>query len=214
MPTYRKLQRENPVNKSIRTHGVTLLLSGHPTVRRLKRFHQTSLHGNKLWSSSWVLMDFLAWQKIPPGLRIMDVGCGWGLLGIFCAKRLGAAVTSVDSDPEVFPFLDLHAEINKVKITTMNRGLGGLTVEDLRSFDVLVAADICFWDNLAPVLKRLINRALKADVRMVLIADPGRQPFYDLGEYFSKTKGSETLEWTVKIPRKMEGRILKIGSFS
>lgn len=157
-------------------------------------------------------MDFLRRQKIPPSLRIMDVGCGWGLLGIYCAKKLGAQVTSVDSDPEVFPFLDLHARINKVKVTAMKRGLGGLTAGDLRGFDVLVGADICFWDDLTPVLKRMINRVLRAGVRMVLIADPGRQPFYDLGEYFSKTNGAEMLEWSIKSPRKMEGRILKIGS--
>jgi len=200
------------VNKSIREYGVTLLLSSHPAVRRLKRLHRTSIHGNKLWSSSWVLMDFLDRQRIPPGLRIMDVGCGWGLLGIYCAKTLGAEVTSVDSDPEVFPFLDLHAGINKVKITTMKRGLGGLTVGDLQGFDVLVGADVCFWDNLAPVLKRLINRALKASVRMVLISDPGRQPFYDLAEYYSKWNGAEIMDWRIKSPKKMDGRIIKIGA--
>jgi predicted nicotinamide N-methyase len=144
----------------------------------------------------------------------MDVGCGWGLRGIFCAKKLGADVFSVDSDPEVFPFLDLHNEINKVKITKMKRGLGGLTLEGLQGFDVMVGADLCFWDNLAPVLKRLINRARKASVRMVLTADPGRQPFYDLCEYFLKTEGGENLGWKIKSPRKMEGRILKIGSLA
>ena len=66
-------------------------------------------------------------------------------------KKLGADVTSVDSDPEVFPFLDLQVEINNVKITTMKRGLGRLTAQDLRGFDVLVGAEICFWDNLTPV---------------------------------------------------------------
>jgi predicted nicotinamide N-methyase len=202
------------MNKSIRAHGVTLLLSNHPSVRRLNRLHQTSIHGNKLWSSSWVLMDFLGRQKIPPGLRIMDAGCGWGLLGIYCAKKIGAMVTSVDSDPDVFPFLELHSGINKVKITTAKRSLGGLTLEDLQRFDVLVGADVCFWDNLALTMKRLINRALKAGVRMVLIADPGRQPFYDLAEYYFKENGAEILVWEVKSPRKMEGRILKIGSFS
>jgi predicted nicotinamide N-methyase len=202
------------VKRAIQAYGITLLLSSHPDVRRLKRLHQTSIHGNKLWSSSWVLMDFLRRQKVPPGLRIIDAGCGWGLLGIYCAKKLGAAVTSVDSDAEVFPYLDLHAKINKVKITPMKRGLGGLTVGDLRGFDVLVGADICFWDNLALTLKRLINRALRAGVRMVLVADPGREPFYDLGEYFSRTKGAEILEWKTRRPRKMEGRILKIGSLS
>ena len=161
----------DPVNRAIRAHGITLLLSSHPAVRRLKRLYQTSIYGNKLWSSSWVLMDFLRRRKIPLGLRIMDVGCGWGLLGIYCAKKLGAVVSSVDSDPEVFPFLDLHAEINKVKITTMKRGLGGLTVRHLQGIDVLVGADICFWDNLALALKRMVSRALRAGVRIVLIAD-------------------------------------------
>jgi predicted nicotinamide N-methyase len=144
----------------------------------------------------------------------MDAGCGWGLLGIYCAKKLGAAVTSVDSDPEVFPYLELHAATNRVKIRTMKRGLGGLTLDDLRGFDILVGADICFCDHLTSVLKKLINRALMAGVCMVLIADPGRQPFYDLGEYFSKTKGSEILNWRIKSPRKMEGKILRIGSLS
>jgi len=96
----------------------------------------------------------------------------------------------------------------------MKKGLGGLTAQDLRGFDILVGADICFWDNLTPVLKRLINRALKAGVRMVLIADPGREPFCDLAEYFSKTKGAEILDWRIRSPRKMEGKILKIGSLS
>jgi hypothetical protein len=60
----------------------------------------------------------------------------------------------------------------------------------------------------------MINRALRAGVRMALIADPGRQPFYDLGVYFSKTRGAEILEWRIRSPKKMEGRILKIGSLS
>lgn len=202
------------MKRHLRTYGVTVLLSNHPDVRRLKRLHRTSIHGNKLWSSSWVLMDFLRRQKIPSNLRLMDAGCGWGLLGIYCAKELGAVVTSVDSDPEVFPYLKLHAAVNKVDVTTMRRPLGGLTREELCGLDILVGADICFWDDLAYALKRLINRALKAGVRMVLIADPGRPPFYELGEYFSRTRKSEILDWTIRRPRKKEGRILKIGALS
>jgi hypothetical protein len=63
-------------------------------------------------------------------------------------------------------------------------------------------------------LKRLINQALlSAGIRMVLIADPGRQPFHDLGDHYSKTKGAEVLVWwRIRSPRRMEGRILKIRS--
>ena len=56
----------------------------------------------------------------------MEVGCGWGLLGIYCAKKYGARVTGVDIDSEVFPYLNLHAEINQVEISTLKKGYDGL----------------------------------------------------------------------------------------
>jgi len=195
----------------IRAHGIRLLLSRHPKVRRLKHLHFPSVHGNKLWASSWLLVDFFRRRGLLEGSRVMEVGCGWGLVGIYCAKRYGALVTAVDIDPEVFPFLRLHADINGVKIATMRKGFGGLTVEDLTNIDVLMGADVCFWDSIVYSLKRLVNRALRAGVKMVLIADPGRSPFDELGNYFVSRQLGETLDWTVQRPRRIQGRILKIG---
>jgi len=200
------------VKTMIRAYGIRVLLSGHPEVRRLKRVHVSSFHGNKFWTSSWLLMEFFRRRGLPEGIRILDVGCGWGLAGIYCAKKHNAVVTGLDIDPDVFPYLLLHSEINKVKIATMNRGFGGLTGNDLKNFDVLIGADICFWDKLARSLKRLINRALKTGSRMVLIADPGRPTFNELAEYFAEKRGAEILDWTVQRPRRIQGRILKVGS--
>ena len=196
----------------IRAYGVKVLLSRHPRMRRLKRLHFPSGHGNKFWTSSWLLMDFLHRRGLPERSRVMDVGCGWGLAGIYCAKKHDAVVTAIDTDPEVFPFLLLHAEINGVQIATVKRALGGLTSEDLRGFDILIGADICFWETLTYSLKRLINRALRSGIRMVLIADPGRPTFDELAEYFVQKQGGEILDWTVQRPRHIQGRILKIGS--
>jgi predicted nicotinamide N-methyase len=134
------------------------------------------------------------------------------LPGIYCAKKHNAVVTGVDIDSEVFPYLHLHAEINKVKIATMKRAFGGLTGKHLKNFDVLIGADICFWDKLAYSLKRLINRALQTGPRMVLIADPGRPTFDELAKYFAEKQGAEILDCTVQRPRRIQGRILKIGS--
>jgi predicted nicotinamide N-methyase len=209
-----KRQEEKSVKTRIQAYGVSLLLSSHPEVRKLKGLHYPSLHGNKLWNSSWLLVDFFKRQRMPEGMRIMEVGCGWGLVGIYCAKRHHAIVTAVDSDKEVFPYLTLHAAINKVEINTMKRGFGGLKVQDLQSFDVLIGADICFWDNLALSLKRLISRALRAGVRMILIADPGRPPFNEVGEHFAETQESKILDWSIKRPRPITGRILQIGSLA
>ena len=48
----------------------------------------------------------------------MEIGCGWGLLGIYCAKKYDSRVISVDLDAEVFPYLELHTRVNDVEIST------------------------------------------------------------------------------------------------
>ncbi len=196
----------------IRAYGVRLLLSRHPEVRKLKRFNNPSAHGNKLWKSSWLLMDYFNRRGLPEGTRIMELGCGWGLAGIYCAKKHGAKVTGVDVDPEVFPYLKLHAAVNGVQISTIKSEFGGLTGKHLRKFDVIIGTDICFWDSLVDPLVKLIRRALRAHVRMILIADPGRSPFEEMGEHFVARRKGRLFNWTAQRPRRSQGRILQIGS--
>ena len=195
---------------NIRAYGVRLLMSRHPEVRKLKRLNAPSAHGNKLWTSSWLLMDYFNRRGLSEGAHVMEVGCGWGLAGIYCAKKHGAIVTGVDIDSSVFPYLRLHAETNGVKVSTMKRGFAGLTGNHLKKFDVVIGADICFWDSLVDPLKKLIRRALRAGVRLVLIADPGRSSFEEMGEYFVRERGGKLLDWTMQRPRRTQGRILKI----
>jgi len=186
-------------------------MSRHPEVRKLKQSHTPSVHGNKHWHSSWLLMDYFNRRGLPEGSCVMEVGCGWGLAGIYCAKKYGARVMGVDIDAEVFPYLRLHAEVNGVEIATMKRAFSGIKEEHLKGIDVLIGADICFWDKMVDPLKSLIRRALRADVRFVLIADPGRSPFERVGAYFVKKGMGEILQWTARRPRRTQGRILKIG---
>ncbi|MGD8982523.1 MAG: methyltransferase domain-containing protein [Desulfobacteraceae bacterium] len=197
-------------NKEIRAFGIRVLLSRHPEVRKLKQDNIPSHHGNKFWTSSWLLMDYFRRRGLPKRAHVMDVGCGWGLAGIYCAKRHGAVVTGVDIDTEVFPFLRLHAEINGVRITTMRKSFQGLTENHLQNVDVLLGADICFWDSMIDPLKKLIRRALRAGVDTVLIADPGRTTFDRLGEHLCEELKGEILDWEVRRPRRIEGQILRV----
>ncbi|MBN2374214.1 class I SAM-dependent methyltransferase, partial [bacterium] len=100
-------------------YGIHALYARHRAIRKLKQTHPPTYHGFRVWPSSWLLMDFLNKRGIPRGSHVLDVGCGWGLGGIYCAKNYHAAVTGIDIDPEVFPYLRLHAQINNVKIHTM-----------------------------------------------------------------------------------------------
>ena len=196
----------------IRAYGIRVLRSRHPEIRKLKRLHTPSVHGNKHWVSSWLLMDYLSRHPLPQGARVMEIGCGWGLAGIYCAKKFNAIVTGVDIDPEVFPYLRIHADINKVDVATLQKKFNKLREEDLQNIDVIIGADICFWDKMVYPLKRLIRRALNAGVQLVIIADPARSPFEKLSKYFIKRGKGETLDWHVQRPRNIRGQLLKINN--
>jgi predicted nicotinamide N-methyase len=198
--------------KEIRAFGVTALLSGHPEVRRLKRSSTPSIHGTKHWPSSWIMMSYLRKHPMERGVHVMEVGAGWGLTGVFCARTFGARVTAVDLDPEVFPYLELHAAINKTHVETLELDFDRLTSRYLKGVDVLIGSDICFWDAMIGQLRRLILRALRAGVGRVLIADPGRSPFESVAGYFVGRGMAELVDWSTRSPRPIHGRILVVDA--
>jgi predicted nicotinamide N-methyase len=194
----------------IKAYGLRLLLSRHPEIARLKRKHTPSVHGNKPWNTSWLLIDHIRKIRLEPGSKILEIGCGWGTTGIFCAKKFAAAVTAVDIDPDIYPYLDLHARINKVKVEFLNKGFDKISSRRLRGVDMIIGSDICFWDNLIDPLRRLIQRARRASVGRILIADPGRPTFDSLVESLTPKRGVEVLDCEIKKPRRLSGKILQI----
>jgi predicted nicotinamide N-methyase len=189
--------------------GLKILNSNHPDIRRLKRDgNQPEIHGHKFWNSSFLMMNHLKRHPIPRRSRVMEIGCGWGLLGIYCAQHFDARVTGTDADRKVFPFLDLHAKTNGVKIATEQARFEKLTVERLEKVDVLLGADICFWDDLTPVLFNLIKRALRAGVKQIIIGDPSRSPFTALAKRCGSLQNSTVLSRSMMRPVRASGELL------
>ncbi|MAT91800.1 MAG: methyltransferase [Halioglobus sp.] len=185
--------------------------ASHPAIRKVKRQGvEPSIHGNKLWKSSCLLIDYL--HRNPPehSRKVMDVGCGWGISGIWCANKLGSQVTSVDADPDVFPFLDATADINGVETEHMVSRFEKLSVKKLSGYDMLIAADICFWDELVSPVANMVNRAVKAGVKQILIADPERAPFFDMAERCVDKHCAEIIDWETSGPIKASGAILVV----
>ena len=193
-------------------YGVTILKPGHPRVRALKKDHEPEIHGDRFWNSSYLIMDFLERQGLPAGARVMEVGCGWGLLGIYCARKHGAEVVGVDADAKVFPYLHLHAEVNGVTLQTRRSRFEKLTKAQLDGTRVILGADICFWDEMVDPLYRMIRKATRAGVEQIIVADPGRPPFDELCERAEKNLGGELKEWEVRRPVKTHGWLLIVGS--
>jgi predicted nicotinamide N-methyase len=192
-------------------YGIYALYARHHAIRKLKHLHSPVYHGFRVWPSSWLLIDFLNCRRIQRDSHVLDVGCGWGLGGIYCARNHHASVTGIDIDPEVLPYLYLHAQINDVKIHTMVRRLEEISVNQLKTFDILIGADICFYDSMVEPLTEVINRSLESGVQSVVIADPGRSPFKRFAEHFVKNGDAEIRDWAVNIPHGIDGQILKIG---
>ena len=191
--------------------GVSTLLAGHPDMRRLKRSNSaTHLHGNKLWGSAYILMDYLQEQPLDPASRVLELGCGWGLASIYCAKHQDADVTALDADPAVFPYLALLADHNQTTVKTLSRDFTALTANELAEYDVIMASDICFWDEMAEMLYALIARAIDAGVKKIIIADPHRPPFIAVAEACIDDFFAELLPREVTTSRRHRGSILLI----
>ncbi len=197
-----------------RFRGAIFPTSRHPAIRRAKRAHEApEIHGNKLWKSSCLIIDYLHKHPTPKPQRVLDAGCGWGIGGIWCAREFGAAVTSLDADPAVFPFLEVTAELNGVTTTPTARRFEKVSGRELANYDTLIAADVCFWDELVAPLCNLVNRAVKAGVKRIIIADPERPTFHTMAERCLDRHGGELLPWRTRGALAASGALLVINNY-
>jgi predicted nicotinamide N-methyase len=191
-------------------YGIYFLHTQHRLIRALKRMHAPSVHGHKTWQSSFVLMDYLIHNPPRRGSRVMEIGCGWGPAAVFCAQRFDTKVTGVDMDPDVFPFLEVMAELNDVEIKTLESKFEDLSSRTLGQANLIMGSDICFWDNLVKPVFNLIKRALKGGTKRVVITDPGRPTFYELADLCAKRFDTELSEWYAVEPNRVTGEVLEI----
>lgn len=200
-----------PEDHIFQAYGILLLENKHRFVKKLKKYYTPSIHGHKTWSSSFLLMDYFMHSKLLSSKsKVLELGCGWGPTSIFCAHHAGCQVTGTDRDNEVFPFLELQAALNQVEIQTQTLSFEKITKKILKGYDVVFGTDICFWDDLANIHYNLINRAKQAGVKHILLADPGRQPFFDLSERVIAKHDCDLHEWYCNEPEYFEGYILHV----
>jgi predicted nicotinamide N-methyase len=206
MPKLERLPEPNVY----KAYGVYLLETRHRLIRRLRKAYQPSVHGHKTWNSSFLLMDYLVHAPLPRKARVLEIGCGWGPGAVFCASRFKAAVTGLDVDRDVFPFLDVLAALNNVEITHLRGRLERLKPEQLAAFDVIVGSDICFWDSLVTGLNRLVGKAFDAGVQRIVVTDPGRPTFYEFCDRVRRKHAVELQEWYAVEPEYFAGEVVDI----
>jgi len=195
-----------------RLHGIQVLQRRHHIVRALAKAGPRPLaFGTQVWRSSFTLMGYLETQPVTSGCRVLEVGCGWGLVGIFCAKRFGASVLLTDLDERVFPYARVHEVLNDVRVDIKQTRMERLRDDHLRETDLILGSDICFWPELGTALRTLIARALEQGVRRIVLADPGRTSFMRLTEYCLAHFRSELVPWRTQTRSKSNAYLLVVG---
>ena len=215
MATVSKDRRGSPEHQNFLMEylGVKALQTNHPAVKKIKRQQSGhTAHGNKIWRSNFVLMDYLSTYPPNQNSKILDIGCGWGLTSIYLAKIFEAKVTASDIDPNVEAFLRLHSSINKCDIKFQIKAFQDYSEQDLSHYDAIVSSDICFWDELVEPLIKFISRAKCAGVKNVYIADPGRPPFWALCDQCVGAYDAEIVTRRIYEPLKTEKFILAINN--
>ena len=157
-------------------------------------------------------MDFLKQHPPKKRARILDVGCGWGPVSVYATVQLRAKVTAIDADANVFPFLDLLAALNDVKVDKLHKKFDQIKRPLLENQDLLVGSDICYWDEHVKLLFNLVNRAITTGVTRVVLSDPGRASFYRFVELCDKKKNwdAKLVRWYSLEPNRATGEILEI----
>jgi len=213
--------KETPERHQRNVFGITVLKNSHADIRRIKRETGiATIHGNKFWNSTSLMIDYLSMFPPKQHWRILEIGCGWGISGIYCAKQFDAKVTALDADDSVFTYLQHHAQLNGVNITTLQCRYEKVTTAMLSKFDMVIGSDICFWDEMTGPLFNLTKRARKAGVQRVVMTDPGRPPFRTMAEkcmeYFVSEQRSEYSDtvydnWSVPHPYNTSGLVLDVA---
>ncbi len=116
----------------------------------------------------------MVWLRAHPeavaGRRVLDLGCGSGLVGIAALKAGAASVLAVDIDPHALGATQLNAEANGVAVETL---CADLLDGAPPAVEVVLAGDVFYSRALArrslPFLQRCRDAGLS-----VLIGDPGR----------------------------------------
>jgi len=123
------------------------------------------------WAGGTVLARYiLDHPQTVAGRRVLDLGCGSGIVAIAAAKAGVAQVTAVDVDPYAVAATELNAGTNGVTLTAIHADLLGGPPPDV---DLILGGDVFYSESLAARVTPFLDHCAASGIA-VLIGDPGR----------------------------------------
>jgi SAM-dependent methyltransferase len=101
-----------------------------------------------------------------PGARVLEIGCGCGLVGLAAAHVGGAHVTLTDLSEAALALAGVNAALNGVPAATHSYALGDTDLAAAfpasgGSFDVILASDVIYQDDTPPLLVQSLVALLR-----------------------------------------------------
>ena len=151
----------------------------------------------ELWPSAVALSHFLARHLDLEGRRVLELGCGLGLVSVVAALQ-GARVLCTDHEQAALEFARRNARgnaCNGVRFRLVDWRRPALR----RRYHCILAADVIYESRSFAPLVSLLKRYL-ARGGMAVIAEPGRlnaPPFFNLLKQrgFSYRKRIQRVQW-------------------
>jgi predicted nicotinamide N-methyase len=166
------------------------------------------------WAGGQALARYLLdHPDIVAGRRVLDVGCGSGVVGIAAAVAGAAYVCAIDVDEAAVAAAQRNATANGVAldatygdILTARRPVAGNLSSapggpNAGESDVVVAGDVCYTEATGRAMGAYLVRAARAGAR-VLVGDPDRS--------FRPNVRFRTLaSYDIPVARVLEGELIK-----
>lgn len=151
--------------------------------QQVQRVMDNPLYWVFCWASGQVLAEFLLrhpqWVR---GKRVVDFGCGSGVVAVAAARAGAAEVIACDNDPLALAATQHNAVLNGVTLTLVDdyEAIAG-------AVDLILVADVLYDRGNFPWLRRFVQRAPRVLIADSRVKDFDVPPYRQIARYSSCT---------------------------
>lgn len=121
----------------------------------------------KVWEASFVLASFLGSQKVIPDRRILEIGAGIGVVGVYAAVK-GHRVTISDVNEDALLFARANVLLNRCEDRAEVRRIDWNSPQVPAPYPMIVGSEVVYDRGSYPSLVRFLDEALAPGGTIVL----------------------------------------------